>query len=675
MPRRRYLDKAAPADATYNSIRPVYRNIQVKKKDTPQRRESEAAKARARAEQARVTPANPRQASVGPYREKTAIDKAGGRLYAAAEQRAKDAQDREAAGVVLNSLFKPIMPSTYVDMYDAYKRGEVNNVTDALAAPYITGSWSQRNPGRALALDLIAPVAGSDIVKSYKAMRAGLKNPRLGIVADPRHPSGFRFSPEEKKLLQQDAINLPKVIHGEVSDKLEELAFNDFKQFANRSPAYSEPQTYAKYLNEVHGLNVDTKYGVDSKFYKHYKHMYQPLKSVSAYPSSPTSKQWDKMFEQALDEGNIERLNELRLAHHRVAVLQDNPGAVRFPFVHTVSDRYNPAFNAFDTAIEGRNTYVYGTPVNEKNIAMSSSYASANALRKEPNRIKRLLGHLNNPFEFNANKANWNRLPVPLEKDELVDNKVISNLMNRLNEKVQGITSYINSVPEYSDFNLPKFNYGDSFNDYVNKIRYKLENAKFDPEKVYKHHKAQYDARLAEKNKAGYYEDPYNLNWYLESPFVTGYDLVRRDMLSPTVLHDIMDDAMLPPGDYGNPYYYVYKPVTTGQGNYVISGEHPMSTRQLEENLVNQGTHDGFIIDNIYDYGGLSADESLRPEAGTVYGIQNPKHIKSANVLTYDNNGKLIPLSRRDNFNINDIRYGLAPFAISTLGLGLYNRR
>lgn len=153
MPRRRYLDKAAPADATYNSIRPVYRNIQVKKKDTPQRRENEAAKARVREAQYR----RERQGSIGPYREKTAIDKAGGRLYAAAEQRAKDAQDREAAGVVLNALFKPIMPSTYVDVYDAYKRGEVNNVTDALAAPYVTGSWSQRNPGRALALDVAIP--------------------------------------------------------------------------------------------------------------------------------------------------------------------------------------------------------------------------------------------------------------------------------------------------------------------------------------------------------------------------------------------------------------------------------------------------------------------------------------------------------------------------------------
>lgn len=188
MPRRRYLDKAAPADATYNSVRPVYRNIQVKKKDTLQRRENEAAKARVREAQYR----RERQGSIGPYRQKTAIDKAGDRLYAAAEQRVKDAQDREAAGVVLNALFKPIMPSTYADMYDAYKRGEVNNVTDALAAPYVTGSWSERNPGKALATDIVAPfalskagklarAAGNDIANSWRDMRYSLAHPESQV--------------------------------------------------------------------------------------------------------------------------------------------------------------------------------------------------------------------------------------------------------------------------------------------------------------------------------------------------------------------------------------------------------------------------------------------------------------------------------------------------------------
>lgn len=35
----------------------------------------------------------------------------------------------------------------------------------------------------------------------------------------------------------------------------------------------------------------------------------------------------------------------------------------------------------------------------------------------------------------------------------------------------------------------------------------------------------------------------------------------------------------------------------------------------------------------------------------------NPSNIKSANAITYDDFGNIIPLSKRDNFNISDIRY------------------
>jgi hypothetical protein len=57
------------------------------------------------------------------------------------------------------------------------------------------------------------------------------------------------------------------------------------------------------------------------------------------------------------------------------------------------------------------------------------------------------------------------------------------------------------------------------------------------------------------------------------------------------------------------------------------------------------------------------------------YVSHNPKNIKSSLPVTYDNNGVRIPLGERDNFNINDVRYGLLPF----LGLGtasaLYSKK
>ena len=48
------------------------------------------------------------------------------------------------------------------------------------------------------------------------------------------------------------------------------------------------------------------------------------------------------------------------------------------------------------------------------------------------------------------------------------------------------------------------------------------------------------------------------------------------------------------------------------------------------------------------------------------YTINNPKNLKLADAITYDDKGIRIPLGMRDNFKINDIRYGLLPF----LGLG-----
>jgi hypothetical protein len=54
-------------------------------------------------------------------------------------------------------------------------------------------------------------------------------------------------------------------------------------------------------------------------------------------------------------------------------------------------------------------------------------------------------------------------------------------------------------------------------------------------------------------------------------------------------------------------------------------------------------------------------------------GVDNPYALKSADAVTYNDNGVRIPLGERDNFSINDIRYGLLPFGIGLTGYGLYN--
>ena len=57
---------------------------------------------------------------------------------------------------------------------------------------------------------------------------------------------------------------------------------------------------------------------------------------------------------------------------------------------------------------------------------------------------------------------------------------------------------------------------------------------------------------------------------------------------------------------------------------------------------------------------------TFNPERAGEIVVRDPNQIKSADAVTYDDNGVRIPLGERDNFKINDIRYGLLPF----LGLG-----
>ena len=89
------------------------------------------------------------------------------------------------------------------------------------------------------------------------------------------------------------------------------------------------------------------------------------------------------------------------------------------------------------------------------------------------------------------------------------------------------------------------------------------------------------------------------------------------------------------------------------------------STRSLEEAQKAAGKYDGSIVHNVVDYGGGKRYGTM-DTPGTVYMVNDPRKIKSSEPFTFDDNGNLIPITKRANFNINDIRYGLLPF----LGLG-----
>ena len=94
------------------------------------------------------------------------------------------------------------------------------------------------------------------------------------------------------------------------------------------------------------------------------------------------------------------------------------------------------------------------------------------------------------------------------------------------------------------------------------------------------------------------------------------------------------------------------------------------SAKQKIGKFLSDNNYDALIIDK--DWAGTGLVESGRWTDATI--VPSPGRVKSADAVTFDDNMVRIPLGERDNFNMNDIRYGLLPF----LGLGtaatLYNK-
>lgn len=91
--------------------------------------------------------------------------------------------------------------------------------------------------------------------------------------------------------------------------------------------------------------------------------------------------------------------------------------------------------------------------------------------------------------------------------------------------------------------------------------------------------------------------------------------------------------------------------------DYFDYGTQHLSTREVS-NYAKQAGYDGVIFKNLKDNGGNNNNVSL-DTISDVYIAFNPNNVKSADAITYDNNGQVIPLSERFDGNEDDIRYSL----------------
>ena len=91
--------------------------------------------------------------------------------------------------------------------------------------------------------------------------------------------------------------------------------------------------------------------------------------------------------------------------------------------------------------------------------------------------------------------------------------------------------------------------------------------------------------------------------------------------------------------------------------DYFDYGTKHLSTRDVF-NYAKQSGYDGVIFKNLKDNGGRNSNVSL-DTVSDVYIAFNPNNVKSADAITYDNNGEVIQLSERFNSSENDIRYNM----------------
>lgn len=91
--------------------------------------------------------------------------------------------------------------------------------------------------------------------------------------------------------------------------------------------------------------------------------------------------------------------------------------------------------------------------------------------------------------------------------------------------------------------------------------------------------------------------------------------------------------------------------------DYFDYGTKHLSARDVS-NYAKQSGYDGVIFKNLKDNGGRNSNVSL-DTVSDVYIAFNPNNVKSADAITYDNNGEVIQLSERFNSSENDIRYNM----------------
>ena len=273
----------------------------------------------------------------------------------------------------------------------------------------------------------------------------------------------------------------------------------------------------------------------------------------------------------------------------------------------------------------------------------------------------------------------------------IVDENAVNKFTAKVNSEIDYLIDYLKGREGYFT-KFPKIDYDTKYSDFVEMLKNRqynkisnplfnlIESTKFDStEEEQKFRKIEKDSyelvRILEvynnspiiiskdsqdtifgvfnENKAkDYLKDKlteqaqkgnYSLFAKIENPLIIDASKSNWNEIDvKSVLNTPFGDAIK--SEYGEDYF-----------NY---GTQHLSTREVSK-YAKQAGYDGVIFKNLKDNGGRNSNVSL-DTASDVYIALNPNNVKSADAITYDNDGEVIPLSERFDGNEDDIRYNVS---------------
>lgn len=273
----------------------------------------------------------------------------------------------------------------------------------------------------------------------------------------------------------------------------------------------------------------------------------------------------------------------------------------------------------------------------------------------------------------------------------IVDENAVNKFTAKVNSEIDYLIDYLKGREGYFK-KFPKIDYDTKYSDFVEMLKNRqynkipnplfnlIESTKFDStEEEQKFRKIEKDsyglARILEvynnspiiiskdsqgtifgvfnENKAKDYlkgklteqaqKGNYSLFAKIENPLIIDASKSNWNEIDvKSVLNTPFGDAIK--SEYGEDYF-----------NY---GTQHLSTREVSK-YAKQAGYDGVIFKNLKDNGGRNSNVSL-DTVSDVYIAFNPNNVKSADAITYDNDGEVIPLSERFDGNEDDIRYNVS---------------